>query len=83
MKKQFQPDAGRYRKIDVYIQTTTGTASVYMHSTEAYATLKQAIIGAALSLERDKDRRYYTLVYDNGLFARVQVNPYTIKAVFA
>lgn len=82
MKKQFHPDAGRYRKIDIYIQTITGTAPCYMHSTKAYATLRQAEIGAALSLER-RDRKYFTQLYDSGLFQLAEVNPYTIRAFFS
>jgi hypothetical protein len=79
--KQFQPNAGAYKKIDVFINPING-CPVYMHSTNAYNTLHTASIGAALSLEK-MGNKYYCTIRDGMGFAKIQVNPYTIRAFFA
>jgi len=90
--KGFTPDAGKYRKIDIYANDIDTGAVYYLHSTNAYKTLKQAEIGATLALEkttRDNKQFHYTeKVYKIGIssglgFEQVFVNPFTVRAFFS
>jgi hypothetical protein len=81
MQKQFIPNVGKYRKIDVCATTIEDPRRVYLHSTTAYNTLHHAEIGCAIALKKIGGR-FYTTVYGNNGYETTPIDPYSIKAFF-